>query len=250
LVTLVALPTNRGLAGAVNAGLAACRFDVVARQDADDRSHPDRFRLTVPLVQSGELDLVGSAMREITDPDPGAASPKTALTSDGTTPDERAAVGERGSPDEGEAWGEVTASGKVRRYPLTADLIWRRAKFMNPLAHPTVVTRRSLILAAGGYRDLFHLEDYDLWVRLLQAGAKASNRPEPLVDYRVSQAGLRRRGGWKTLRAEFALQRQFLSSGFTNRLEWIRNITVRGTLELAPPPLLRYALTRSFTDQS
>ncbi|MDR2114574.1 MAG: glycosyltransferase, partial [Bifidobacteriaceae bacterium] len=63
-VTLVRLPRNRGLDGALNAGLAACRYEVVARQDADDVSTPQRFALTVPLVADGTWDVVGGALRE------------------------------------------------------------------------------------------------------------------------------------------------------------------------------------------
>jgi glycosyltransferase involved in cell wall biosynthesis len=210
-VSLVALPRNGGLTRALNAGLAACRFDTVARQDADDVSTPERFGLTVPLVRSGEFDLVGSAVREFDD-----------------------------SPD-----GEIVY-GQVRSYPAQEEQIRRAAKRMNPIAHPTVVFRRSQVLSVGGYRDIFHMEDYDLWVRLLQAGARAINVPEPLVDYRVSTAGLRRRGGWKTLRAESAFQRSLLESGFINRPERLRNLIGRGALELAPPAVLRQVLKRTW----
>ncbi|MDR2373845.1 MAG: glycosyltransferase [Bifidobacteriaceae bacterium] len=207
-VTLVTLAAGRGLGGALNAGLDACRFDVVARQDADDVSAPARFRLMTPLVESGQFDLVGSAMREFT-ADAGGVSP-----------------------------------GRVRRYPLTEAEIRRVAKLMNPFAHPTVVMRRSRVLAAGGYRDFHHLEDYDLWVRLLAGGAKVANLPQPLVDYRVSDGGWRRRGGAKTLRAEFALQRAFREAGFVTRGQRLRNLALRGGLELAPPAALRAALSQ------
>jgi glycosyltransferase involved in cell wall biosynthesis len=251
-VSLVTLPANRGLAAALNAGLAACRFDVVARQDADDVSSPSRFARQAPLVQSGEFDLVGSAMREFTT---GAAGPGGAVGAVGsgnpaagahTFPDAAAEISPAGPASADEMSPAVPASavayGRIRSYPLTGPEILRTAKLRNPFAHPTVVTRRSLILAAGGYRDFFHLEDYDLWVRMLQGGAKAANLPEPLVDYRVSPAGRRRRGGWKTLRAEVALQGEFLDSGFINRREWLRNLSLRGGLEISPSPVLSLAL--------
>ncbi|MDU0967582.1 MAG: glycosyltransferase [Actinomycetaceae bacterium] len=69
-IHLVRLPENRGLTEALNAGLAACRYDIVARQDADDVSQPDRFALQVPLVESG-LDLVGSDIVEFGEDGPG-----------------------------------------------------------------------------------------------------------------------------------------------------------------------------------
>jgi glycosyltransferase involved in cell wall biosynthesis len=210
-VSLLKLPVNGGLAKALNAGLAACRFDVVARQDADDVSAASRFGLMVPLVQSGQFDLIGSAVQEI--------------TADPVRP---------------------VKYGPVRSYPLTSEEIWRTAKRMNPFAHPTVVMRRDLVLSLGGYREFFHMEDYDLWVRLLCAGARAGNLLEPLVNYRVSTAGWRRRGGWRTLRSELALQRHFVESGFINRAEWLRNVTVRGSVELAPPAVLRLALRQAW----
>jgi glycosyltransferase involved in cell wall biosynthesis len=60
-VTLVRLPENRGIAAALNAGLTACRYGIVARLDADDVALPDRFAAQVPLVAGG-LDVVGGAL--------------------------------------------------------------------------------------------------------------------------------------------------------------------------------------------
>jgi glycosyltransferase involved in cell wall biosynthesis len=206
-VTLVPLDRNVGLAAALNAGLAACRCDIVARQDADDISRPNRFKRTVPLVAAGTFDLVGGALQEF-----------------------REVPGDLGSV--------------VRAYPLEAVEVARLARVMNPVAHPAVVFRRGAVQAAGGYRPFHHLEDYDLWARLLQAGARAANVPEVVVDYRVSEAAYRRRGGWRTLRAEWALQREFLRSGFVSPAGWARNLVLRGGFEVAPIALRRWALRR------
>src|SRR5216683_4436334 len=42
-VTLVPLPRNGGLGPALDRGMAASRFDVIARMDADDVAMPHRF---------------------------------------------------------------------------------------------------------------------------------------------------------------------------------------------------------------
>jgi len=63
-VIVVELPRNRGLGGALEAGLAACHHDIVARMDADDVCVPERFLRQVPLVESG-FDVVGSAIAEM-----------------------------------------------------------------------------------------------------------------------------------------------------------------------------------------
>ena len=54
-----------------------------------------------------------------------------------------------------------------------------------PFAHPTVMMRREVVLAVGGYREAFDpAEDYDLWLRL-SGRTKFANLPERLVQYRV-----------------------------------------------------------------
>ncbi|MDR1392833.1 MAG: glycosyltransferase [Bifidobacteriaceae bacterium] len=219
-VTLVELRRNQGLAAALNAGLSRCRNDIVARQDADDISRPDRFKLTWPRLAVEGFDLVGGAMREFGLGDGGAA-----------------AVREFGL-------GGDSQDQTVRSYPLISPEIEHQARLMNPLAHPTVMFRRAVVLEAGGYRPFFHLEDYDLWVRLMMAGARIANLPDVLVDYRVSEAAYRRRGGLRTLRAELALQREFVRTGFIGPATMARNLVVRGGFEVAPVWLRRIALTR------
>lgn len=64
-----------------------------------------------------------------------------------------------------------------------ADLRWH-LRFGNAIAHPTVMFRRSAVLACGNYADLSPGQDYDLWCRI---GVKhrLANLAEPLVRYRM-----------------------------------------------------------------
>ena len=62
-VEMVELPRNVGLGPALDAGLAACTHDVVARMDADDISLPHRFAVQMPIIEAGH-DLVGSGLVE------------------------------------------------------------------------------------------------------------------------------------------------------------------------------------------
>ncbi|HEY1212565.1 MAG TPA: glycosyltransferase [Bryobacteraceae bacterium] len=67
-------------------------------------------------------------------------------------------------------------------YPiLDADIRWR-SRWQPSLCHPTVMFRRSAVLAAGNYRD-FQVEDFDLWMRMSLL-TEFHNLPEPLVQYR------------------------------------------------------------------
>jgi glycosyltransferase involved in cell wall biosynthesis len=204
----VVLPENAGLGLALDAGLARCLYDVVARMDADDVSLPHRFAVQIPFIEAG-ADIVGSALLEFSD-DPG---------------DPRHIVGRR-TP------------------PLVRDEIVTYSRFHDPFNHPTVVYRRSAVQAAGGYQDLPLMEDYLLFARMLANGARPANVAEPLVHYRVGAGAYARRGGVRLLRSEMALQRRFRELGITSRSEFARNVLIRGGYRLVPERLRRFAYRR------
>lgn len=75
-------------------------------------------------------------------------------------------------------------SGRVviPRYGAPFDVL---CLFGSPMAHPTVMYRRSVILKMGGYAEhMLAAEDYDLWCRLASAGYGIDNLPQPLLRYR------------------------------------------------------------------
>ncbi|MBE9937735.1 MULTISPECIES: glycosyltransferase [Cellulosimicrobium] len=195
-VVTVDLDDNVGLALALEAGLAACSYEIVARQDADDVSRPRRFAVQVPLVEGG-LDVVGSAIEEFE------------------------------GDDEAQA-------GLVRVPPLTSEEIAETSRFASPFNHPTVVYRRSVVAAVGGYEDLPLMEDYWLFARLVGHGARMANVAEPLVRYRVGAGAYARRGGTQLLRSELELQRRLRREGFTSVGQAARNVAVRGGYRLVP----------------
>ncbi|MFI0450841.1 glycosyltransferase [Actinomadura sp. 6N118] len=199
-VTFLSLEANRGLGPALDAGLQASRYDIVARMDADDVAMPQRFRLQVPLVQAG-ADLVGAGLLEF-----GA--------------DIHDVVGQRIPPSD----------------PLD---IARYSRLHDPFNHPTVVYRRSAVIAAGGYGDLPLMEDYWLFARMIANGAQVVNVAEPLVYYRVGDGAYERRGGRDLLRSEMRLQRAMLREGFISRPQYWRNVVVRGGYRLVPTPIRR-----------
>lgn len=205
-VTLVALATNSGLATALQRGLAACRFDIVGRADADDISLPGRFAAQIPALVEGGIDLLGSAVTEFT---------------------------------------TESQLGRTRQLPHEAEEIRRVARFRDPFNHPSVVYRKAAVASAGGYEHLNKMEDYLLFVRMIAAGASVANLRESLVLYRVGAGAYDRRGGLEMLVTEIRLQYRLLRSGFTTPLEGLRNLAVRGGYRLIPT-WLRRPLYRSF----
>ena len=158
-IRLVRLPENRGLGKALNAGLAECRHDLVARMDSDDIALPGRMEKQLKLFAS--------------DPDISFAS--------GTIEEFS------GTPD--------NITGK-RSVPLDNEAIRRYSRKRNPMNHPAVMFRKSAVQAVGGYNEDYPLfEDYSLWVRMLMNGSKAVNTDDTLVYMRVDDNTFERRGG-------------------------------------------------------
>ena len=188
---------HRGVASALQDGLESSPHDLIARADADDICRPERFALQIPRMDAEGLDLLGSSMREFSD---------------------RVAPG----------------TGPLRTRPLTHEEIVRYLPHHSPFHHPSVVLRRSVVLAVGGYRDLDLLEDYWLWERMMLGGARMGNLPEVLVDYRVDEALFARRGGWRLFSSDVRLQRRMLLDRVTTPGGFLRNLAVRATYRFAP----------------
>jgi hypothetical protein len=128
--------------------------------------------------------------------------------------------------------------------------IRRVIRFRDPFNHPTVVYRRSAVLAAGGYTDMALLEDYLLFTRMVEGGAVPANIAEPLVYYRVGAGAYARRGGADLLRSEIRLQRRFRQLGITSRTEFARNVAVRGGYRLVPEGVRKVAYRRLLANRS
>jgi len=139
-------PGPLGLADSLNRGLAVARAEFVARQDADDRSHPARLEQQLAAFAArADLALVGAQARRID---------------------------ARGSP-----------RGVVARPLGMAAIRWYHL-FANPFIHSAVMFRRSVVQAAGGFdHSLPRAQDFDLWSRILQR-QPVLNLAARLVDYR------------------------------------------------------------------
>lgn len=205
-VMRVLLDENVGLAQALTIGLQHATHDVIARMDADDIALPERFALQLPVLESG-YDLVGTGMYEFT--------------------------------------GDGRILGR-RIPPVGGARIRAAARLRDPFNHPTVVYRRSAVARVGGYRDLALMEDYWLFARMLQHGARAANLADALVLYRIDDGAYARRGGWTLFRSELRLQRELHDEGFTTDAEYVRNVLVRGGYRFVPTWIRRPAYRLAF----
>ena len=186
------LPTNVGLARALNAGLMRVHTKWVVRADADDYNVPDRFALQAAVMQSEDsVDLVGGAIQEV-------------------EPDGR----------------QLAVRRTVERH---AEIL-QYAAYRNPFNHMTVAYRTELALRCGGYPNIHLKEDYALWAQMLASGARALNLPDVLVLATAGKDMYRRRGGLRYALAEVSLQRHLvrteLKSPFAALLQGLSRATV------------------------
>ncbi len=139
---------NGGIVDALNAGLAICTADLVARHDGDDLARPDRFERQVAWLRDHpNCDAVAGGIIQI---------------------------------DEA---GRELGPLMVPSPPALADPLSYPQK--EPyLVHPFLMMRRAAVMAVGGYRHVYHAEDTDLYWRLQEAGELA-NMPDLLGYYRV-----------------------------------------------------------------
>lgn len=144
-IQLIRIPAS-GIVQALNTGLAACRAHVIARMDADDQMHPDRLALQFRHLQEN--------------PDTGLVSCRVRY--------------------QGEGAGYADHVNWINTL-MTPESMSLRRFVEAPVAHPSVMFHRSLTDHHGVWRDGAFPEDYELWLRWLDAGVRFAKLPEELL---------------------------------------------------------------------
>lgn len=144
---------GHGLPNALDRAIAASRAPLVARMDGDDIADPLRLEAQRDFL-AGRRDLAACGTAVELFPDSAVAA--------------------------GYLRYETWLNGLTH-----PDDVWRDLLVECPLAHPTLMIRRSVLRALGGYRDAGWPEDYDLVLRLHAAGMRAANIDRVLLRWRV-----------------------------------------------------------------
>jgi len=153
---------NRGVAEALNTGIATAQGDLIARMDADDISEPTRFEMQVAhFARHKACAAVGCCMTLVDNDD--FPLPKQQRIPNGVRLRDRC----RG----------------FRHFPPSPPAI----------PHPTAMIRSVPLKAIGGYRPYFRLaQDRDLWWRLSELG-EIHCLPDRLLRYRRHEAAVSQR---------------------------------------------------------
>ena len=126
---------NVGLSKSLNRGIRRSRGEYVARQDADDISHPDRLKMQYEYMETNNCDVTCCRYQYM---------------------DKR---GKR------LLWVSEMFSGKSLKLKLI--------NLKDPISHGSVLMNKNSLVDAGGYNESFEFsQDYELWLRLLSMGKR------------------------------------------------------------------------------
>lgn len=131
-VRIITSPNNQGLVAALGLGLSHCRSELVARLDADDFARPTRLSRQATVFEDPSVVLCATA------------------------------------------YDRISEDGDLLKHSLPPSSHAELAAAMlvsNRLHHSSVMFRRAAVAKVGGYDPhWFPVEDYDLWLRLLDTG--------------------------------------------------------------------------------
>lgn len=139
---------KQGFVKSLNIGLMASKGVYIARMDSDDISISDRIEKQVSYLNNNE---------------------KTSILGAGIT--------------------IINEDGKVtgkRKYKSSFEDLKKVMFFRSPVAHPTIMFRKSIIDSLGVYDEAFKMsEDYELWLRAVKKGLIIENLEDYLLEYRM-----------------------------------------------------------------
>ncbi|MEN3748067.1 glycosyltransferase [Sphingomonas sp. HF-S3] len=166
---IVPLECNQGFGNALNAGIERATGQFIMRIDPDDIMLPDRIEVQHELLASGRCDVVGSNA-EIFHSDTGKVL--------GTT-----------------------------NFPLTHDEIDAKIRAgEHGVLHPTVMGLTKFFKSEPYVQAHVPAEDYDVFARMLVAGARFANVDRVLTRYRVHQKSASNILPFSTIETTFMLR--------------------------------------------
>lgn len=167
---------NKGLAHSLNDLLSIVMpqgYEYIARMDADDIAVLERFEKQIAYLDTHKnIDCLGGAINEID---------------------------ENGKD-----------RGKVTSYPCDSEEARHFFRKRNPVAHPTVMFRRSFFEKAGWEypADFVRNEDTRLWHEGYKHGCVIANLPDVLLHFRMTDAMFtQRRNGKAFAKSQLELRK-------------------------------------------
>jgi len=166
---IMPLERNQGFGNALNAGIKRATGQFIMRIDPDDVMLPERIEVQHEWLASGRCDVIGSNA-EIFHSDTGKVL--------GTT-----------------------------NFPVTHDAIAVKIRAgEHGVLHPTVMGRAEFFKSQLYVQAHVPAEDYDIFARMLAAGARFANVDGVLMRYRVHQKSASNILPFSTIRKTYSLR--------------------------------------------
>ncbi len=146
-IRIVTNERNMGLVYSLNHGLEYVQGEYVARMDADDISHPDRFKKQLDYINKNNCDIISAYVNTINES------------------------------------GIIRAPGI--NYALSPQVVSDSLRWSNIVPHPCMFVKADVYKALGGYRSVYAAEDYDFLLRAKEKGLRIGMADDILIDYRV-----------------------------------------------------------------
>lgn len=180
---------NLGLVETLNKGLKISQGEFIARMDADDICHEERFQKQIDfLLKNPEIKLVGTNWRCIDEED--------------------------------------NILFTHRKLPSEFKFIKNNIKYNNMFLHPSWMFRREILVQLKEYRELTYCEDFDFITRCLTSNIKISNINEYLILYRVRKSSISMSKAYEqylNTNAAVKYMRQRYKNGSDNYIKGRRN---------------------------
>lgn len=207
IFNIISLNENVGLGKALDIGIRECKNELVARMDADDYCFKNRIEKELDFLDKNpDIDVVGTQVIEFID--------------------------------------DINNPVQYNNFPINHEDIVKYAHSRNPYSHPSVMFKKSKVIASGSYQDVYLCEDYDLWIRMIQNGCKCANLGEYLFCVRISDEFFKRRSGFKYVKSINNLMIRNIKNGFFTKLDYIKNIVIRSIVYLMPNSFRTFIYSR------
>jgi len=141
---------NKGLIFSLNRAIELAQGKYIARMDADDICLPERLAKQKNFLDQNENVSVAATTIDF--------------------------INEQG---------EKTGVWNLDRKTITAEQIKKQMLYENCIAHPTVMMRAGILKNLKYNEQQKNIEDYDLWLRVLNRGMSIAKIDEPLLLYRT-----------------------------------------------------------------
>ena len=198
---VIRLLDNVGLGRALNEGITQCSNEWIFRMDADDICEDSRFEKQIQYIMDNpDVVLLGGQIQEFDE-------------------NMNNILGNRTVP---------STNQDIRNFALSR----------NPFNHMTVAYRKSVVLEVGGYQHHLYMEDYNLWLRIIEKGYEVHNLVDVLVKARTGNAMYERRKGIEYIRSEFKIAQLKASLNLQNTIMAYVFFIMRAISRILPTKLL------------